>query len=523
MRSTTHRENPTEQSLLLEVAPRPDFRDWLPALSAGTLRFRSAAASILGCLALATTCFLLSPAALADVDSAQNLPAYDNEFGCMDAATAERLLSDFNVRVASFGGKELCNPRIDTKKLLLDLWILNQGRFKAPGQRLPLEGGFVPAHRYYDWTKAQTRSVRRANDIPYATAYNSGGNFTMQDGWAQLSTLGRVGTLVHEARHTAGYRHTPCFFGPYQGENLDACDSSFGAGGSHSVEMEYYARVALAGENFHPAYQQMARLMALGRSNWVFNADPLKPQESLVAWTIDQEILRWDARRSPETMGVLRAPAGSSEMGQIKRTSHGMSLLVSGVGWALDLTRGSTLLAGELLRLQEDFSYFKLLTAFQRRNLPKVTDAEEFDLGPLRYYWVINPSGKIQGYLFAQGKFGPEVQLVTPTGSPVAAQSFATSLPNGTRGGFVRAADNSVFRFDPNSASWASLNTQWNNQWVQVAARGDQTFALDQQGVVYQSSMTNGGFEVVPELSTARVQQLISVPVYSTFENSAGQ
>ena len=45
------------------------------------------------------------------------IPYQDSEFSCLTNAEADRYVKDFNIDVTSFGGKELCDATIDTKKL----------------------------------------------------------------------------------------------------------------------------------------------------------------------------------------------------------------------------------------------------------------------------------------------------------------------------------------------------------------------------------------------------------------------
>ena len=132
--------------------------------------------------------FLIIPMLFSLNLSAQDMPYLDTAFACTDPADAERYIRDFNIDVPSFGGMELCNSQVDTKKLLNDLEILEKGRFSADGSNKFIRG-FVAANNYYNWMKGETRGVERGQDVPYATAYNSGGYFTMQDGWAKRSCL----------------------------------------------------------------------------------------------------------------------------------------------------------------------------------------------------------------------------------------------------------------------------------------------------------------------------------------------
>ena len=254
------------------------------------------------------------------------MPYQDDSFGCISQADANRYTSDLKINTASFGGVELCRSEVDTKKLFDDLFLIENGKFQSTGQN-NLIRGFVDASQYYSWLKQQTYGVERGQDVPYATAYNSGGYFTMQDGWAKLSTLGRVGTFIHEARHTQGYRHIACQQGPYQGfSNIAGCDSNYSYGGSHAVEMEYYAHVSVQGVNFHPVYKKMARLMAIARSNIFFNTPVLKSRTAVLTLSADRQQAylfdqgKWLSRETPE-----------HNTGRLKRTSFG-AVLYEGTG-----------------------------------------------------------------------------------------------------------------------------------------------------------------------------------------------
>jgi hypothetical protein len=249
------------------------------------------------------------------------LPVFDKDFSCFNQTAAERYVKDFNINIKSFGGMELCKASVDTKKLFNDLAIVERGAFGQSSQNVFIRN-FVPAGDYYKWLRSQTRGVERGNDIPHATAYNSFGYFTMQDGWAALSTLGRVGVVIHEARHTEGYRHIQCTHGPYEGASNAGCDRDYEYGGSHAVEMEYYARVVTAGTNFHPLYRSMARLMAMGRSNMMFNKSPVRVREVLTVLDKDGTPGVVDGEQLFARDGIL-----GTQMGRLKRTSHGASVL----------------------------------------------------------------------------------------------------------------------------------------------------------------------------------------------------
>ncbi|MFN8791351.1 MAG: hypothetical protein ACK5Y2_07845 [Bdellovibrionales bacterium] len=427
---------------------------------------------------------------------AQTLPWQDQEFGCFDQATAQRYIRDFNVDVSSFGGLELCRSQVDTKKLLNDLLIIEKGLFSPQRQNVFIRG-FVPADGYYSWMKSQTRGMNRGNDIPSATAYNRGGYFTMQDGWAVLSTLGRVGTVIHEARHTAGYRHLGCSQGPYQGAPVSGCDRDYAYGGSHAVEMEYYARVSVQGTNFHPVYKSMARLMAIARSNFVFNQPVIQKREGLLALSatqgradliVDGQIF---PREAPATPGVL------------KRTSFGGVLFNGQEALSIELYGSEPLRTS----IGDTYSYFKLLLEDPR----PVFDFEEFDIGTKRYVALMRNRTTLQFFDFPRGEWGRALNLNFEVAG------LTTRLENGQSGFFAIDRSGAIYPIGPERRSvGAALPVRWSSDIVSIAALNQRVYVLKTDGVIYESSVTRG---YRPQSQNRdRYRGLVNAPVYDGFE-----
>lgn len=431
--------------------------------------------------------------AFAPMAHAQNLPYLDSDFGCLTREQADRYVRDFSVDTQSFGGLELCDGSRETKKLLNDLTLIEKTEFAAPVDH-PFIKGFVDRANYYGWMKSQTRGVERGNDVPYATAYNSGGYFTMQDGWAVLSTLGRVGTIIHEARHTAGYRHYSCASGPYAGTGVSGCDTHYNQGGSHGVEMEYYARVVLEAKNLHPVYQSMARLMLLGRSNFVFNEQPMRKREALVAYAPGKVTI------VDGTNLVERAAPAVAEGSRLKCTSFGASLVNGTEAVALDLygnEAGTTSLA-------DDYSYFKLFHA-PRENAPTAPVAtEEFDQGVKRYFTVLNGNGSLYSYNFGEGAWYAPV-------AAAGAKDLVTITPDGRAGLFVVKADGAMVPFDATARRLGQpLGIQWPADTAAFARMGGRLVSLKSDGRLVDAE----GAEALPGHFT----DLVNVPLYDAFE-----
>ena len=422
----------------------------------------------------------------------------DTEFPCFDQSTAQKYISSFNIDLSSFGGLELCNSAVDTKKLLNDFYIVENGTFSGIGSN-PLIRQFVPSANYYSWLKSQTRSVERGNDIPFATAYNRGGHFTMQDGWAKLSTLGRVGTIIHEARHTAGYTHIPCKQGSYNNTGLDACDVNYPNGGSHAVEMEYYARVAILGSNFHPVYQSMARLMAMARANFVFNQPILQKREALLAIA--------DQTQAPFLIDQNQVfhRQSSSIKGQLKRSSSGASILSGTTAYALDMYKDTQ----STEAVQDFYTYFKLLTMPATGNL---IDLEEVDSNGTRYVVSVNNMNQYSTYNFPQGKWNSFKTLNFQFGR------FITTHPEGKSGLWAISRTGEIIPFNFKALQFeAAEKSHFSSDSITYAkSANNELLVLKNDGLIY--IQTPSGLNLWSESrNLPRIEQMVNVPLYDSF------
>lgn len=420
----------------------------------------------------------------------KEIPHQDQEFPCISESQAQRYIQDFRVDIDSFGGKELCNANVDFKKLMNDLQIVEQGQFDNSKTENPLIKNFIKPNQYYSWMKSQTRGMNRGNDVPYATAYNSGGYFTMQDGWSLMTTLGRVGTVIHEARHTAGYSHTPCQQGPYKDSRLDACDTRYQYGGSHAIEMEYYAQVAVNGTNFHPAYQSMARLMALARANFVFNTPVIQAQQSLFAINDKHEGFLFHPVKKPTRLPQIE--------GQLKRTSYGVAIMNSQIVAAIDLTNDQ---ANDVI-YKDIYSYFKLL------DFPvKISNSKDFlevDINQKRYAVVLDENNQIKSYAFSRGQWGRSVQ------APPQANRLSAYDPDGQNGVFLIGIQGEIWQFDPETQKITALKKTWDHQVIQVVRDSQSIYQLKNDGFIYKDQKMWDNDEQYFDMTLA--------PTYDAFE-----
>jgi len=430
---------------------------------------------------------------------AETLPYLDSEFSCLSKEEANKYINDFEVDVNSFGGLELCNGQVDTKKLLNDLQIIEKGQFASTGQNLLIRN-FIPASQYYSWMKSQTHGMNRGNDIPWATAYNSGGYFTMQDGWAKLSTLGRVGTVIHEARHTAGYRHIPCTSGPYGGTSLSGCDRDYAYGGSHGVEMEYYARVSVQGTNFHPVYKTMARLMAIARSNFVFNVSPIQTREALLLLDSEKKPILFD--RDKSTYREV-----GTQNGRLKRTSFGAVLLEGLKAISIEMYE----VTGFKEAIDDTYSYFKMINQPDSPIANGLVDFEEIDLGSRRYALALNSTGgrsQVRTYKFASGAWS------NPSALNFEAQNFSPFSPEGQKGVFLISKNKEVFQINPENLAQQKTNQIWNSDLIATAVVNQRIYRLKSDHQLYY--VENGQEKNLK--SDIAFTDMVSVPLYDAFE-----
>ena len=419
---------------------------------------------------------------------AGDLPYLDSDFDCISDATARKYVNDFNINVKSFGGFELCDERVDTKKLFNDLHLVNEGKFAGHVKNMFM-GDFVDRDKYYSWLKQMTYGINRRQDSLTATAYNRGGYFTMQDAWAALSTLGRVGVVVHEARHTEGYSHVPCRYGPYQGMFLPGCDKTFASGGSHSVEMEYYARVVFQGQNFHPVYSSMARMMNLARSNFVFNEGPMAMREALLTLTGD-EVQLFDGNN--EMTFSVEDATGSL----LKRTSAGAVLFDGKTAWVIDMYAPINVL------YRDNYSYYKIHNLNLR--VTNFKDFEEFDVGSKRYVVGLTDGDELYSFNFQKGGWFTPIRIK-------GAQFLSTVSPEGKRGLFVVKMDHSVCAYNPARRRCDDIMTQWPDHVLSYAFYGNRLIELREDGVMYD--VGNG----VP-FKKSSVHQFVNIPLYDAYD-----
>jgi hypothetical protein len=229
---------------------------------------------------------------------------------------------------------------------------------------------------------------------------------------------------------------------------MAGCDTSYDEGGSHAVEMEYYTRVVLDSKNLHPVYQSMARLMALGRSNFVFNELPIKAREALLGRAGDRLVLVdgqnvYDRDAPP-------APSGST----LKRTSFGASLVNGKSSVAVDVYG----LTNNGAAISDDYSYYKLFRT-TRAGAPKnITAIEELDVGDKRFFAVLGDGGKVFSYDFPNGAYRSTHSALPGAGTLV------TRAPDGQAGLFVLQTDGTLVPFDfVNLSFGTALRDRWTS------------------------------------------------------------
>ena len=414
------------------------------------------------------------------------LPYLDADFSCVSQSLAEDYVQDFNIDIESFGGIELCDAQKSSKKFFNDLEIVKKGVFGGE-QKNVFINEFINREQYYSWMKSMTRGVRYSPVFSNASAYNMMGYFTFNKNWNYLSTLSRVGIFLHEGRHTAGHRHVPCNFGPYKGSRLQGCDRSLSMGGSHGIEMEYYSRVALQGENFHPVYTSMARMMNVGRANFVFNKGPMSMREALAVQT-SEHIHIFDN----EEERVAPLPPMSFEGYLMKRSSAGAVLFNGEEALVIDPY------GMDHSWYPDEFSYYKLVKVFPNN----FNDFEEFDLGFKRY--IVTLSGEsLYQFDFLDASW---LEPITLSGS----RSLQTVSPSGVRGLFVLREDRSFCAYDPERRACVNEEGAWPDHVVNYGFHGDRLVELRTDGLIYD-------VETEEVLIGGPSSQLVNIPIYDAY------
>lgn len=426
------------------------------------------------------------------------LPYEDSQFPCFTKSEAQRYIKDFKIKTSSFGGTELCQPTSDFKKLLNDLSIIEQGRFQNIGTSSFIQG-FIDSANYYKWAKMQILKIERDHDISSAIANNVRGNIYIQDYYGKHSVLGRVGTLLHEARHTVYYPHTLCKNGPYAQLLVNGCDDDFAAGGSHAVEMEYYARVSVQGLNFHPVYKAMARLSAMARANFVFNKSPLTKREGLLVKTTSGEFWLQDQNRWIQRPAITLSKNSSSA--RLKRTSLGASLFTGQQAYAIELYQRFN----PFTAIIDSFSYYKTLINLNTR----LFDFEEFDIQPKRHIVMISPNNQHASYDFNQGKWNTWKNLNFQT------RLSSTTLLDGKSGYFLIDSNAAIYSYEPNTDTFIKTKQTWDFNTDAISKVNDVIYSLrTDKKIIY---LNNGQWLKLTLPNDISVDQIASVPLYNGF------
>lgn len=412
--------------------------------------------------------------------------ASQNTTHCLDAQKVADYVRDFRIRKSTFGKEDLCDPKNELYQLYQSLLVIEAGQYSGRS-RSKFIHNFVPKDKYLAWNAQRIYQLRRGHDIPYATAYNSGGYVTVQDGWAQLSSLGKVGTLIHEARHTDGYGHTACKFGPYKSEGVSGCDRSVESGGSHGVEMEYYARVVLEGENFHPVYQSMARLMLLARGHFVFNKPPLQADQGVFLRGVNGESFFFQSGTY-----YRQFPLNNYGNWLMKRGSMGPVLFDGQKALSVDIYNA------QVTPQKDEFSYYKLLD-FPRPE--PFQDMEEIDQGGKKYLVALGQSGQLYQYAFRRSRWNR-------IHSPSDYLAFKTRDPLGRSGLFVVHQSGQVERWDLARRKLQALPELWPAHVVDIVEMGSELVELRQNGQLVVRR-TQQVVEGLPAL-----MQAVEVPIY---------
>ncbi|MGZ3747269.1 MAG: hypothetical protein ACXWRE_07860, partial [Pseudobdellovibrionaceae bacterium] len=281
---------------------------------------------------------------------------------------------------------------------------------------------------------------------------------------------------------------------PYMGASLDGCDQDFAQAGSHAIEMEYYARVSVMGQNFHPVYKAMARLMAMGRSNFVFNTSPIQKREALLALEEQAGPILFDGTRKVQR-------EGNDFAGQLKRTSFGAALFNGLQAVALDLYE----ITGYSPKINDDYSYFKLLGMSQMGSLK---DFEEYDVNQKRYVAAVTSTNQLAFYNFPKGSWN------SPASLPLTVERTANTLPTGEKGYFLVNNGGEIYSANGDTQQVTATGKKWDTQVQSAALFGGKVLLLKNDGRIYMKN-TDGSESA---FDNGKYTQMVNVPLYDAFE-----
>jgi hypothetical protein len=282
---------------------------------------------------------------------------------------------------------------------------------------------------------------------------------------------------------------------------MAGCDSTYEYSGSHAVEMEYYARVVVQGENFHPLYKKMARLMALGRANFVFNKPVIVAREGLFLINANNnEAILVDGGKT-----YTREVAGQ---GLLKRSSFGPTLLTSKKAWALDPYEW----IGDVRPTEDGYSYFKLV-ATPNKNLPtdfNLIDFEEFDIGTKRFAIALDSNHRVAQFNFQQGHWDNSKT------TPFNAKTLKTRLWNNQKGVFAVNDQNQVVKY---SETAQNFQTEVIGTWpanVVTYLENPETKELLQ--LTNEGDLKTANGDIWSKTEGQKFSQGVNIPLYNAFE-----
>ena len=246
----------------------------------------------------------------------------------------------------------------------------------------------------------------------------------------------------------------------------------------------------------------MARLMALGRTNFVFNQAPMRQREALVL--IDADTKK-PVIYADNAIIEREAPA-MSDAAALKRTSFGVSMVSGGVqASAIDLYNNRQ------EAVQDDYSYYKLFQT-PRDNVPtSIRDTEEIDSSNLRFFTVLSNEGQISSYDFPNGVWFRASQALP------GAKRLITTAPDGKQGLFAVTDKGAIYPFDLSARRFgAALNVQMPADVKAIAKVGANVALLKDDGIAYR--VTTSGSSAIPGLENKHFSQMVNAPLYDAFD-----
>jgi hypothetical protein len=242
----------------------------------------------------------------------------------------------------------------------------------------------------------------------------------------------------------------------------------------------------------------MARLMAVARSNFVFNTGSLVSTERLLIRSNAEE-----SQLSVDETTWIRRQTPNLPNSQLKRTSAGAALFDGQNALTYDLYNQTS-----EQNIIDDFSYLKLFRQDRGQGQAPLADFLEADVAGKRFVLLLNQQGQITNYNFAEGKLNPWSRFSAP------GAFFSTETPEGKKGLFL-VHNTAIYELNTfGTLNPRLLSETWPRDLKSVMSLKQQRYFLSTNGELIAQDTTQQKESTL----SLDVKDAVLVPTYSEFD-----